>query len=524
MIQEGERDTMSNINPKWGSWAKPPKPFAPEDFDETYTTEVLVVGAGICGIATAYSAAEQGCEVTVIEKLPMYHGFAFNVGVVNSRWLRSQGIVNDPDEVAREWIKRCGNRCDERLVRLFVDYSEEAMDWAMDLASRPEYGFTPNIQGAVYQGDTYHEIYGTHVFYDGPVARSGRFGGLNELMEPMYQESLKLGTRYFYNTTMLQLIKENGRVTGAAARTKDGKLIAVRASMGVLVSTGGIGGNDEMCQDLAPIANKVAAKVNVPKGIDLGEGHRACLWAGAAFEDGPFPTMMHPQAIRYCNYCFLFVTPKGKRFMNEDNYLQGRSLGVIKTGYKLCWSIFDDAWATKIPQTLKYGGGIYWGESFDYFGGKPFDATDTGAKIEASIKHGYCVKADTPRELAEKMGVDPDTFVETFERYNAFCAKGHDDEFGKRKELLIPLDQPPYYARQFGPALLSVCGGVKVDEHFHALDEHNEVVPGLYVLGNTMAGRYGVDYPMLLPGNSVGSGMTYGYLLGRQFGQEKRTR
>ena len=33
-----------------------------------------------------------------------------------------------------------------------------------------------------------------------------------------------------------------------------------------------------------------------------------------------------------------------------------------------------------------------------------------------------------------------------------------------------------------------------------------------------MAGRYGVDYPMLLPGNSTGSGMTYGYLLGRAFG------
>ena len=51
------------------------------------------------------------------------------------------------------------------------------------------------------------------------------------------------------------------------------------------------------------------------------------------------------------------------------------------------------------------------------------------------------------------------------------------------------------------------------------LDENNDPVPGLYVLGNTMAGRYGVDYPMLMPGNSTGSGMTYGYLLGRYFGE-----
>ena len=513
---------MSNINPRWGSWATPPEPFKPEDFRETYETEVLVIGAGIAGLSCAYSAAECGCKVTVMEKLPTYHGFAHNVGVVNSRFMRSLGIVNDPDEVAREWIKRCANRCDERLVRLFVDKSEEAMDWALDLVERPEYGgVRVNLQGAAYQGDTYKELYSAHVFYDGPVARSGKFGGLNEIMEPMYRESLKLGTRFLFNTTMLQLIKKDGRVVGAAGRTEEGKLIAVYASRGVLVATGGIGGNEEMCEDLCPIANRVAVKANFPKGIDLGEGHRAALWAGAAFEDGPFPTMMHPQAIRHSNYCFLFVTPKGRRFMNEDSYLQGRSLGIVKTGYKWCWTIFDSDWARKVPETLKYGGGIYWGESFDYVGGKPFDEEDTRKKIEASLKSGSSVMADTPRELAEKMGVDPDTFEETFNNYNAYCRKGHDDEFGKRKELLIPLDKPPFIARKFGAALLSVVGGVKVDEKFRALDENNDPVPGLYVLGNTMAGRYGVDYPMLLPGNSTGSGLTYGYLLGRNFGKEK---
>ncbi len=109
---------MSNIDPRWGSWAKAPEPFKEEEFDGTVTTQVLVVGAGICGVSCAYSAAQNGCEVTVMEKLPSYHGFAFNVGVVNSKYMRSLGIVNDPDAVAREWIKRCGNRCDERLVRL----------------------------------------------------------------------------------------------------------------------------------------------------------------------------------------------------------------------------------------------------------------------------------------------------------------------------------------------------------------------------------------------------------------------
>ncbi len=357
---------MSNIDPRWGSWAKAPEPFKEEEFDGTLTTQVLVVGAGICGVSCAYSAAQNGCEVTVMEKLPSYHGFAFNVGVVNSKYMRSLGIVNDPDAVAREWIKRCGNRCDERLVRLYTTRSEEAMDWVLDLVTRPEWGVKPNLQGAVYQGETYRELLAAHSFHDGPVARQGKFGGLNDVMECMVRESEKLGTRFLYRTKMLQLIKEDGRVTGAAARTEDGRLIRVLADRAVVLCTGGIGGNDEMCDDLCPIANRVTVKANVPKGVDNGDGHRAALWAGAAFEDTPFPTMLHPQAIRHANYCFLFVTPKGRRFMNEDNYLQGRALGVLKTGFPWCWTVFDDAWATKIPATLPYGGGIYWGESFEY--------------------------------------------------------------------------------------------------------------------------------------------------------------
>ena len=204
--------------------------------------------------------------------------------------------------------------------------------------------------------------------------------------------------------------------------------------------------------------------------------------------------------------------------MNEDSYLQGRALGVLRTGYPWCWTVFDNDWARKIPATLPYGGGIYWGESFEYEGGAAFDEKAVGEKIEWSLRNGFAVKADTPRELAEKAGIEPDAFEETFRRYNEFCRSGCDAEFGKRRELLIPLDTPPYYARKFGPALLSVCGGVLVDEYFRALDERRAPVPGLYALGNIMAGRYGVDYPMLVPGNSTGSGLTYGYLLGRDLG------
>jgi len=505
---------------KYGSWADAPNPIAVKDCDIVKETEVLVVGAGISGMTCAYSAAESGAKVAVMEKFEHYNARGFNIGVVNSSFMKKKGFENDVDSFVREWIKRCANRCDEKIVRLFAEKSPEAMDWLIELVTRPEYNVRPELQGCMYKGEAYHEVYGSHIFYDGPVSRAGKGRGICDVLEPMYQECLKLGAEFIFNTPLVQLIKEDGRVVGAVGKNEEGKLVAVLASKGVVLATGGIGGNDDMCEDLCPIANKVAAKICGPKGCDLGDGHRAALWAGAAFEDGEFATMMHPQAHRHASFCFLFVNPKGKRFMNEDAYLQAKSLNVIKQGVKYCWSILDSEWKTKVPKTLPYGGGIYWGNDFALGKGTEFQEKWEDDKMQWGMENGFTVTADTPEELARKMGVDVDNFVKTLNDYNKMCYEGKDTEFGKRKELLIPLDKPPYIAREFGAALLSVVGGVKVDTKLRVLTPNLEPIPGLYAIGNTAGGRYGVDYPMLLPGNSNGTALTFGYLVGKDLAKQ----
>ena len=140
--------------------------------------------------------------------------------------------------------------------------------------------------------------------------------------------------------------------------------------------------------------------------------------------------------------------------------------------------------------------------------------------MDWGLRTGCTVMADTPAELAEKMGVDKDAFVNTLANYNRMCAEGRDTQFGKRPELLIPLDTPPYIARKYGPALLSVVGGLRVDTQMRVLTDERKAIAGLYAIGNTAGGRYGVDYPMIIPGNSHGSALTFGYLLGRQLGDK----
>ncbi len=508
---------MANIDPRWGAWVKRPDPVPEAMIRETLCCDVAVIGAGISGAACALRAAQHGRKVVVLEKNGKWTAHGGNIGVPNSGFMRAQGYGNDLEAIAREWIKRCGSRCDETVLWQYLNNGEAAMDWLLEIVTAPEYGCRPALQASRYHGETYLENLGSHRLFDGPMAKKGLRAGAADAVFAMVTEAEKLGVRFLYDRPACELVRADGRVTGVIAGAGE-DFIRVSASRGVVIATGDIGGNEEMCEDLAPIANRCAKNVYFPKGANTGDGHRLGLWAGGAFEMTPFPVMLHPQAFCFGVYCFLFVDPDGKRFMNEDNFVQGKVTAILRRNHTYAWSILDGAWAEKIPASLPYGGGLFWER--DHSPDEPeFIEEETAALLERSLKNGTAVKAETPEELAEKMGVPPAVFTASLARYNALAAKGHDDDFCKRPELLMPLDQPPYYALKFGPAVLVVVGGLQVGGDMNVLNEKNEPVPGLYAVGNAAGGRYGVDYPMVIAGNSNGTALTLGFMLGNILAQ-----
>lgn len=504
---------MSNIDSHWGSWAQVPAPIPEDACKETVSCDVAVIGAGISGVSCALRAAQNGLNVIVVEKFSKWSARGGNIGVLTSRYMRSRGYDNDIDALCYEWVKRCAHRCDEEIVRLYLKNSGEAMDWLLDIVTAPEYGVRPELQAAIFHGETYRETFGSHRLFDGPMARKGMRPGAADAVYAMYNESLKLGVRYFFNCPAEQLLKKDGRVIGAVAKNEDG-YIRVLAERGVVLASGDISGNDEMCADLAPLANRCTSKIYMPKGGNTGDGHRMGLWAGGAFEDAPFPLMIHPMAYHMANYCFLFVDEKGRRFMNEDTFIEGKTTTMLRKNMQYCWSIIDGEWTEKVPQSIPFGGGIFWARDHAPQEEEFSEANDTRL-LNISLGNGNAVEADTLEELAEKMGVPVCTFIETVKRYNAMCEQGRDEDFGKRRELLISIgDKPPYRALKVGPSVLAVVGGLKVGTDLGVRDENDEAVPGLYAIGNAAGGRYGVDYPMIIPGNSHGSALTFGYVLG----------
>ena len=143
------------------------------------------------------------------------------------------------------------------------------------------------------------------------------------------------------------------------------------------------------------------------------------------------------------------------------------------------------------------------------YGEKWSDDNGIDKQIERYVKLGTCFKADTLEELAERMEVPVETFKATVARYNELYEKGDDEDYGKRSELLTSITKPPFYALKWGPALLNVHGGMITDTEMHILDEDNKPIPGLYAIGNTAGGLYGVDYPLLWNGNSHSRAITW---------------
>jgi predicted oxidoreductase len=75
---------------------------------------------------------------------------------------------------------------------------------------------------------------------------------------------------------------------------------------------------------------------------------------------------------------------------------------------------------------------------------------------------------------------------------------------------MTPVEKGPFVALKFGPALLAIVDGLDVDTQLRVLNREGEPIEGLWAVGNCAGGLYGVDYPVLLNGNSHGRAMTWG--------------
>lgn len=506
------------------SWEIAPDPVDESEIVNTVETEVLIIGAGYSGLAAAASSAERGVDVIVLEKNMNVTGHGVGgTGSVGSKIIDEiaasgdETVIMDKPYSVVQWLRACANRCRESFVAKFFNESHRAMDWLIDLAEADGgvvFLSACNSRSRNYpEQPAYHMVAGIHSA-DGLEGLEALSLGVPLMLKNHAEAN---GAQVQFGVKAEYLEKDaDGRVTGAICSTEEG-YVRYNASLGVVLATGDIAANDEMMDYFAPIGQKVYAKLYTPVDANMGEGHMMGLWAGGSFQDGPWPTMMHPQACAGFHGPFLFVSPEGKRFMDEATWVQGKCLGIIlqaKSSY--AWSIFDSHWKEDLLDSLPHGGGMFW-DTFRFWGSSEQDAVDAFQPAVENPDDMFYFSADTLEELAEKIGVPVEEFMATVERYNEMCANGEDVDFYKEAQFLYPVQEGPFYATKIGTGLLTVVGGLNVSDNFECLTAEGEVIPGLYATGNCSGNLYASDYPINIPGNSHGRCLTWGYLLGEQF-------
>jgi len=137
---------------------------------------------------------------------------------------------------------------------------------------------------------------------------------------------------------------------------------------------------------------------------------------------------------------------------------------------------------------------------------------DNELKIQAEA--GRVKIADSLDEIAEWMGIAPETLHNTVTEYNTFCDKGHDDIFAKDRQNLIKLETPPYYAVRCCLSILVTHGGIRVNHRMEVLNNDGETILGLYAAGVDIAGKEANTYNSGLPGHSFGFSIHSGRIAG----------
>ena len=137
------------------------------------------------------------------------------------------------------------------------------------------------------------------------------------------------------------------------------------------------------------------------------------------------------------------------------------------------------------------------------------------------------VKADSLPELAQKLGLDVDTFMANLDAYNRSCKVGHFDHTAlddchtegltpAKTHWALPIDTPPYYGYTLRPGVTFTYLGLQSDAqagvYFGGRRSAN-----LFAAGEIMAGH------VLGQGDTAGVGMTIGTTFGRIAGARAAT-
>ena len=470
----------------------------PETWD--YETDVVVVGYGGAGGVTALTAADDGAEVIILEKYPADTEDTVN-HTPSARFCGAFCVcVDDVEEGSKALEALSMGTTPKDVCDVWAEGAYRNVEWWNGIgASFPEAAFDigeyPDLPGGHSIGVARDTGSGMHMFQ---VLKQNVEERLADKITVLWETA---GTRLIQN-------RETQEIVGCVGMTADGKELNIKARKAVVICTGGFEWNEEMKRNFLRGYPSwfYANPNNNGDGIKMGQAVGGALWHMNAISARAIP--YHPDwpkgtQIRL-NEPYIFVNKYGKRWFYEspwpshNAWVEFVNFSSDTAEYKAApaWIIYDGTSDKPLLKPQEKGYLTDPEVDMQYWG--PDGLSDE----ETAVEKGWMLRADTIEELAALIAADeensarmtPEALAETVERFNGFCEKGVDEDFGRAPEDLIPLSTPPYYAVKVYPGGPNTQGGLKKDATGHVVDAFDEPIKRLYCCGEN-GSVYGFLYP-----------------------------
>ena len=476
-------------------------------------TDLVIISAGTAGLAAAVAAAENGVKVSAFEKAATTGGTG-NMGMgpfaVGSRLQKIKNVPLSAEDAFRIFMEYTHYRVDGRLVSEYINKSADTIQWLEDM-------------GVVFV-DVLAYVKGAHFTHHAAAGASGHSGPQSSamIMKAMTERARELEVKFYLNTPVKKILKENGRITGVIAQGPDGEEIQANARA-VIIATGGFGDSPELIKKYTGYEwGKDIYSFRIP-GL-VGDGIRMA-WEVGAGEEGlnmeitcSVPqksleenqkSIMAGQAITMSLFQQpgLLVNLFGERFMDEASGNPTFLGNAVSRQPKRCaFKIFDSTLIKYYEQN---------GLDFLSFMTPNPKIENILEKAEIAAKDNeHVFIADSLDSLAQKTGINVEGLKKTVEEYNKMCEVGRDPIFHKKAEYLRPLKGPKYVAGRIFPSGYGSLGGIKINHRMEVVTQEQEPIPGLYAAGVDATSIFADSYVFTLPGNTMGFALNGGRMAG----------
>jgi fumarate reductase flavoprotein subunit len=465
------------------------------------TWDVAIMGAGTCGLPTAAFAAQRSARVLLIDAAPTVGGTLLvgygQLSAAGTRLQADKGIQDSPERHYAEALRISKGTIDRDLARLAIFNAGTTFDWMMERG----YDVLPQCPAI----ESAHEPYDVARYY-----WSGDRGlSILKVLEAAMREQEARGrVQVLTKTRVLALVQDrHGVVQGVEIVDAEGAERRVTAR-NVVLAAGGYAANAEMFRRLCGQRMYVKGAYDYAQGAGLELGVAAGGYLrgrehylsnfGWLLDDGPFPSAILGRANTYPENRLpweIYVNSAAQRFIREDEpSVDLREHALLEQPDLRYWIIFDQAIFDQAPPMV-YG----W----------------TREQMAAAFNTRQIFrKANSLKQLAQDIGLDPAALARTVAAYNAGRDAGKDPV--ARTHMPSPINKPPYYAiRQQGGSVTSTVG-LAVNSNLQVIRPDGAAIPGLYAGGEILGSGQ-------LQGNAFVGGMmampaiVFGRLLGEKF-------